>query len=157
MGILELNIKKLSLLTIIFLSINISAEYISEEKMKCEVIYENIPKIGNRKMMGKAAKQYYEKFKTSAQLEIMSSEVDKVPLIAMLDISGNKTVNRFFSQGCEINDSEFLCEYYKTNGTREMSTSLRLDVNTKLFSVIQKSSSSSSRISLESKVDGICK
>tara|TARA_B110000444_G_C18810234_1_gene582157 strand:- start:42 stop:512 length:471 start_codon:yes stop_codon:yes gene_type:complete len=151
----KLNIKKLPILITVILSMNVSSEYMTQAKMRCEVIYERVPKIGNRKMRGKAGRQYYEKFKSSAQLEIMSSETNAVSLIALLDISGDSSINKFFSQGCEINDSEFFCEYVKTSGEKKLLATLRLDTKTKVISVVQKSSGNS-RISLENKIDGIC-
>lgn len=150
---------KILLLTFItFFSLNAFSDlsdYVGQSKMRCEVLFEILPKIGNRKMLGKAAKQYREKFKTSGNLIILSSETNKIPLIAALDFPTN-TIPQIFEQGCEIKNSELYCEDYITDGERETLTSLRFNLQTKIISVNKNTSGKSSRISLESKLDGVC-
>ncbi|MDA9920899.1 hypothetical protein N9D96_02390 [Gammaproteobacteria bacterium] len=131
------------------------SDYVGQSKMRCEVIYESFPKIGNRKMLGKAAKQYRDKYKASGDLIILSSETNKIPLIAALDFPTN-TITKIFEQGCEIKNSELLCEDYITDGERETSAFLKFNLSTKIINVNQNTSGKSSRISLESKVDGVC-
>ena len=150
---------KILLLTFItFFSLNTFSDlsdYVGQSKMRCEVLFEKLPKIGNRKMLGKAAKQYREKFKTSGNLIILSSETNKIPLIAALDFPTN-TIPQIFKQGCEIKNSELLCENYITDGESEALTSLIFNLKTKIISVNKNISGKSSRISLESKLDGVC-
>ena len=131
------------------------SDYEALSKMRCEVIYETLPKINNRKMRGKAAKQYRDKFKTSGNLIILSSETNKIPLIAALDFPTN-TIVQIFKQGCEIKNSELFCEDYITNGEQESLTSLRFNTTTNIITVNKNTSRKSSRISIESKLDGVC-
>ncbi len=132
------------------------SEYAVLSKMRCEVIYEKLPKIRDREMRGAAAKQYREKFKTSGDLIILSSETNKIPLIAVLDFPTN-TIPQIFEQGCEIKNSELFCEDYITNDRGELSTYLRFNFKTNLINAGQNSSSSSSRFSLESRIEGVCR
>ena len=106
-------------------------------------------------MLGKAAKQYRDKYKASGDLIILSSETNKIPLIAVLDFPTN-TITKIFEQGCEIKNSELFCEDYITDGERETLASLRFNLGTKIISVNQNTSGKSSRTSLESKFDGVC-
>lgn len=141
-----------------FFSLNTFADfsdYVGQSKMSCEVLFERLPKIGNRKMLGKAAKQYREKFKSSGNFIILSSETNQIPLIAVLDFPTN-TITQIFEQGCEEKNSELFCEDYITNGDRETLTSLRFNLKTKIINVNQNTSGKSSRISLESTLDGVC-
>ena len=131
------------------------SDYEALSKMRCEAIYEELPKINNRKMRGRAAKQYRDKFKTSGNLIILSSETNKIPLIAALDFPTN-TIVQIFEKGCEIKNSELFCEDYITDGERETSASLKFNLSTKIISVNQNTSGKSSRISFESKLDGVC-
>ena len=150
--------KILFLTFITFFSLNTFSDlsdYVGQSKMRCEVLFEILPKIGNRKMLGKAAKQYREKFKTSGNLIILSSETNEIPLIAALDFPTN-TIPQIFEQGCVIKNSELFCEDYITNGERESLTSLTFNLKTKIISVNKNTSGKSSRISLESKLDGVC-
>jgi hypothetical protein len=150
--------KILFLTFITFFSLNTFSDlsdYVGQSKMRCEVLFEILPKIGNRKMLGKAAKQYREKFKTSGNLIILSSETNEIPLIAALDFPTN-TIPQIFEQGCEIKNSELFCEDYMTDGERESLTSLIFNLKTKIISVNKNTSGKSSRISLESKLDGVC-
>jgi hypothetical protein len=150
--------KILFLTLITFFSLNTLSDfsdYVGQSKMRCEVLFEKFPKIGNRKMLGKAAKQYKEKFKTSGNFIILTSETNKIPLIAVLDFPTN-TITKIFEQGCEIKNSELFCEDYITDGERETLASLRFNLGTKIISVNQNTSGKSSRTSLESKFDGVC-
>ena len=150
--------KTLFLTLITFFSLNTLSDfsdYVGQSKMRCEVLFEKFPKIGNRKMLGKAAKQYKEKFKTSGNFIILTSETNKIPLIAVLDFPTN-TITKIFEQGCEIKNSELFCEDYITDGERETLASLRFNLGTKIISVNQNTSGKSSRTSLESKFDGVC-
>ena len=150
--------KILFLTFITFFSLNSFSdlsEYAALSKMRCEAIYETFPKIRNREMRGAAAKQYRDKFKTSGNLIILSSETNKITLIAALDFPTN-TIPQIFEQGCEIKNSELYCEEYITDGERETLTSLRFNMKTKIISVNRDTSGKSSRISLESKLDGVC-
>lgn len=150
--------KILFLIFITFFSLNTFSDlsdYVGQSKMRCEVLFEVLPKIGNRKMLGKAANQYREKFKTSGNLIILSSETNEIPLIAALDFPTN-TIPQIFEQGCEIKNSELFCEDYMTDGERESLTSLKFNLKTKIISVNKNTSGKSSRISLESKLDGVC-
>lgn len=150
--------KILFLTFITFFSLNSFSDlsdYVGQSKMRCEAIYELLPKINNREMRGRAAKQYRDKFKTSGNLIILSSETNKIPLIAALDFPTN-TIVEIFKQGCEIKNSELFCEDYLTNGDRESLTSLRFNLKTKIISVTKNTSGKSSRMSFESKLDGVC-
>ena len=150
--------KILFLTFITFFSLNSFSdfsEYAALSKMRCESIYERLPKIGNREMRGAAAKQYKDKFKTSGNLIILSSETNKIPLIAALDFPPN-TITQIFKQGCEIKNSELFCEDYITDGERESSTSLRFNPTTNIITVSKSTSGKSSRMSFESKLDGVC-
>ena len=150
--------KILFLTFITFFSLNSFSdfsEYAALSKMRCESIYETLPKIGNREMRGSAAKQYKDKFKTSGNLIILSSETNKIPLIAVLDFPTN-TITQIFKQGCEIKNSELFCKDYITDGEQESSTSLRFNPTTNIITVSKNTSRKSSRMSLESKLDGVC-
>tara|TARA_A100001011_G_scaffold10481_1_gene11596 strand:- start:188 stop:646 length:459 start_codon:yes stop_codon:yes gene_type:complete len=131
------------------------SDYVAVAKMRCEAIYERLPIIGNREMRGSAAKQYRDKFKTSGNLIILSSETNEIPLIAALDFPTN-TVTQVFEQGCELKNSELFCENYTTDGERELLTSLRFNPTTNIITVSANTSAKSSRISIESKLDGVC-
>lgn len=150
--------KILFLTLITFFSLNTLSdfsEYVGQSKMRCEAIYERLPKINNRKMRGRAAKQYRDKFKTSGNFIILSSETNKIPLIAALDFPTN-TIVQIFEQGCEIKNSELFCEDYITDGEQESLTSLRFNTTTNIITVNKNTSGKSSRISIESKLDGVC-
>ena len=131
------------------------SDYVAVAKMRCEAIYESLPMIGNREMRGRAAKQNRDKFKTSGNLIILSSETNKIPLIAVLDFPTN-TMTQIFEQGCELKNSELFCENYTTDGERKSLTSLRFNPTTKIITVSKNTSKKSSRISIESKLDGEC-
>ena len=131
------------------------SDYVAVAKMRCEAIYESLPMIGNREMRGSAAKQNRDKFKTSGNLIILSSETNKIPLIAALDFPTN-TMTQIFEQGCELKNSELFCENYTTDGERKSLTSLRFNPTTKIITVSKNTSKKSSRISIESKLDGVC-